>query len=110
MIIYSHTDQLSHRKLTLLPPALPANGNDSKKFKGDIRGGSSLSRVLHIRKLPADVTEAEVIALGQPFGDVTNLLLLKAKNQVNAIQPSSLGAVTTLVDLVLPVPLRPSWR
>lgn len=40
------------------------------------------SRVLHIRKLPSDITESDVISLGLPFGDVTNLLLLKAKNQV----------------------------
>lgn len=44
------------------------------------------SRVIHIRKLPLDISEAEVISLGLPFGDVTNLLMLKAKNQV----PSSL--------------------
>ncbi|XP_038142754.1 polypyrimidine tract-binding protein 1b isoform X3 [Cyprinodon tularosa] len=58
-----------------------ANGNDSKKFKGDIRGPTQPSRVIHIRKLPGDITEAEVISLGLPFGDVTNLLMLKAKNQ-----------------------------
>ncbi|XP_047230384.1 polypyrimidine tract-binding protein 1-like isoform X7 [Girardinichthys multiradiatus] len=58
-----------------------ANGNDTKKFKGDLRGPSLPSRVIHIRKLPSDITEAEVISLGLPFGDVTNLLLLKAKNQ-----------------------------
>ncbi|XP_070817223.1 polypyrimidine tract-binding protein 1b isoform X1 [Chaetodon trifascialis] len=58
-----------------------ANGNDSKKFKGDIRGPGVPSRVIHIRKLPSDITEAEVISLGLPFGDVTNLLMLKAKNQ-----------------------------
>uniref|UniRef100_A0A665TZ62 Polypyrimidine tract-binding protein 1 n=1 Tax=Echeneis naucrates TaxID=173247 RepID=A0A665TZ62_ECHNA len=58
-----------------------ANGNDSKKFKGDIRGPGVLSRVIHIRKLPNDITEAEVISLGLPFGDVTNLLMLKTKNQ-----------------------------
>uniref|UniRef100_A0A671UHI6 Polypyrimidine tract binding protein 1 n=1 Tax=Sparus aurata TaxID=8175 RepID=A0A671UHI6_SPAAU len=58
-----------------------ANGNDSKKFKGDIRGPGVPSRVLHIRKLPNDIAETEVISLGLPFGDVTNLLMLKAKNQ-----------------------------
>lgn len=40
------------------------------------------SRVIHIRKLPNDITEAEVISLGLPFGKVTNLLMLKGKNQV----------------------------
>ncbi|KAE8277675.1 Polypyrimidine tract-binding protein 1 [Larimichthys crocea] len=58
-----------------------ANGNDSKKFKGDIRGPGVPSRVIHIRKLPNDIAETEVISLGLPFGDVTNLLMLKAKNQ-----------------------------
>uniref|UniRef100_A0A3Q3ELH6 Polypyrimidine tract binding protein 1 n=1 Tax=Labrus bergylta TaxID=56723 RepID=A0A3Q3ELH6_9LABR len=69
---------------TCLTPRLlssVANGNDSKKFKGDIRGPGSPSRVIHIRKLPNDITEAEVISLGLPFGDITNLLMLKAKNQ-----------------------------
>uniref|UniRef100_A0A8C7X2W8 Uncharacterized protein n=1 Tax=Oryzias sinensis TaxID=183150 RepID=A0A8C7X2W8_9TELE len=61
-----------------------ANGNDSKKFKGDLRGPNVPSRVLHIRKLPIDITETEVISLGLPFGDVTNLLMLKAKNQVKS--------------------------
>lgn len=59
-----------------------ANGNDSKKFKGDMRGLGAPSKVLHIRRLPSDATETEVIGLGLPFGDVTNLLMLKAKNQV----------------------------
>ncbi|XP_074490576.1 polypyrimidine tract-binding protein 1-like isoform X2 [Sebastes fasciatus] len=58
-----------------------ANGNDSKKFKGDLRGPGVPSRVIHIRKLPCDITETEVIGLGRPFGEVTNLLMLKAKNQ-----------------------------
>lgn len=59
-----------------------ANGNDSKKFKGDIRSPGVPSRVIHVRKLPNDINEAEVIALGLPFGKVTNLLMLKGKNQV----------------------------
>ncbi|XP_069072543.1 polypyrimidine tract-binding protein 1 [Pleurodeles waltl] len=58
-----------------------ANGNDSKKFKGDSRNVQVASRVIHVRKLPSDVTEAEVISLGLPFGKVTNLLMLKGKNQ-----------------------------
>uniref|UniRef100_A0A7N4V1R6 Polypyrimidine tract-binding protein 1 n=2 Tax=Dasyuridae TaxID=9277 RepID=A0A7N4V1R6_SARHA len=61
--------------------ASAANGNDSKKFKGDNRSTGVPSRVIHVRKLPGDVTEAEVISLGLPFGKVTNLLMLKGKNQ-----------------------------
>jgi len=39
------------------------------------------SRVIHIRNIPSDVSEAEIIHLGLPFGRVTNVLVLKGKNQ-----------------------------
>uniref|UniRef100_A0A672HP08 Polypyrimidine tract-binding protein 2-like n=1 Tax=Salarias fasciatus TaxID=181472 RepID=A0A672HP08_SALFA len=55
-----------------------ANGSDSKKQRLE---ESPPSRVLHIRKLPNEVSETEVIALGLPFGKVTNILMLKGKNQ-----------------------------
>uniref|UniRef100_A0AAQ4RXN1 RRM domain-containing protein n=1 Tax=Gasterosteus aculeatus aculeatus TaxID=481459 RepID=A0AAQ4RXN1_GASAC len=54
------------------------NGSDSKKQRLE---ESPPSRVLHIRKLPNEVSETEVIALGLPFGKVTNILMLKGKNQ-----------------------------
>jgi polypyrimidine tract-binding protein 1 len=62
--------------------ASAANGNDSKKFKGDNRSAGVPSRVTHVCQLPSDVTEGEIISLGLPFGKVTNLLMLKGKNQV----------------------------
>uniref|UniRef100_A0A3B4B2P6 RRM domain-containing protein n=1 Tax=Periophthalmus magnuspinnatus TaxID=409849 RepID=A0A3B4B2P6_9GOBI len=55
-----------------------SNGSDSKKQRLD---DPPPSRVLHIRKLPSEVSETEVIALGLPFGKVTNILMLKGKNQ-----------------------------
>ncbi|XP_075997643.1 polypyrimidine tract-binding protein 1-like isoform X2 [Genypterus blacodes] len=73
-----------------------ANGNDSKKFKGDIRGPGGPSRVIHVRKLPNDITETEVITLALPFGAVTNLLMLKAKNQA-FIEMNSEDAAQTMV-------------
>ncbi|CAI5642262.1 polypyrimidine tract-binding protein 2 isoform X3 [Oreochromis niloticus] len=60
------------------PNSMTANGSDSKKQRLD---ESPPSRVLHIRKLPNEVSETEVIALGLPFGKVTNILMLKGKNQ-----------------------------
>ncbi|XP_034744122.1 polypyrimidine tract-binding protein 2-like isoform X2 [Etheostoma cragini] len=60
------------------PNSLTANGSDSKKQRLE---ESPPSRVLHIRKLPNEVSETEVIALGLPFGKVTNILMLKGKNQ-----------------------------
>ncbi|XP_022381185.1 polypyrimidine tract-binding protein 1 isoform X5 [Enhydra lutris kenyoni] len=77
--------------------ASAANGNDSKKFKGDNRSAGVPSRVIHIRKLPGDVTEGEVISLGLPFGKVTNLLMLKGKNQA-FIEMNTEEAANTMVN------------
>uniref|UniRef100_A0A8C2S758 Polypyrimidine tract binding protein 1 n=1 Tax=Capra hircus TaxID=9925 RepID=A0A8C2S758_CAPHI len=62
--------------------ASTANGNDSKKFKGDSRSAGVPSRVIHIRKLP---------------GDVTNLLMLKGKNQA-FIEMHTEEAANTMVN------------
>ncbi|KAH0628387.1 hypothetical protein JD844_009476 [Phrynosoma platyrhinos] len=78
-----------------------ANGNDNKKFKGD-RSPCSPSRVLHLRKIPNDVTEAEVISLGLPFGRVTNLLMLKGKSQA-FLEMASEEAAVTMVNYYTPV-------
>ncbi|ELV09317.1 Polypyrimidine tract-binding protein 1, partial [Tupaia chinensis] len=78
-------------------PTSAANGNDSKKFKGDSRSAGTPSRVIHIRKLPSDVTEGEVISLGLPFGKVTNLLMLKGKNQA-FIEMNAEEAANTMVN------------
>lgn len=77
-----------------------ANGNDNKKFKGD-RPPCSPSRVLHLRKIPSDVTEAEVISLGLPFGKVTNLLMLKGKSQA-FLEMASEEAAVTMVNYYTP--------
>lgn len=46
------------------------------------RAQSIPSRVLHLRQLPVDISEQEVLALAHPFGRVTKLITLKTKNQV----------------------------
>jgi len=57
------------------------NNNDAKKVKLEPRSPAKPSRVVHIRNIPNDVTEAEIVHLGIPFGRVTNVLVLKGKNQ-----------------------------
>ncbi|XP_061157147.1 polypyrimidine tract-binding protein 1a isoform X2 [Syngnathus typhle] len=79
-----------------------ANGNDSKKFKGDVRSPGVPSRVVHLRKLPSDINEAEVIGLGLPFGKVTNLLMLKGKNQA-FLELNSEECAQTMVSYYLSV-------
>uniref|UniRef100_A0A3Q0S281 Polypyrimidine tract binding protein 2b n=1 Tax=Amphilophus citrinellus TaxID=61819 RepID=A0A3Q0S281_AMPCI len=67
------------------------NGSDSKKLRVE---EAPPSRVIHIRKLPNEASEAEVIALGLPFGKVTNILTLKGKNQAFLEMGTEEAAVT----------------
>ncbi|KAM7114034.1 retroelement silencing factor 1 isoform 3-T5 [Molossus nigricans] len=73
------------------------NGNNSKKFKGDKRCAGVPSRVIHIGKLPIDVTMLEIIFLGLPFGKVTNLLMLKSKQQA-LIEMNTQEAANTMME------------
>jgi len=58
------------------------NNNEAKRAKLDpLKSPNAPSKVIHIRNIPNDVTEAEIIHLGIPFGRVTNVLVLKGKNQ-----------------------------
>ncbi|NXN12372.1 PTBP3 protein, partial [Indicator maculatus] len=66
-----------------------------KKFKMK-RMRCSPSRVLHLCRVPDDVTNAEVIALGLPFGEVTNVLLLKRRNQAFLEMASEEAAVNMM--------------
>ncbi|XP_078723911.1 polypyrimidine tract-binding protein 3-like isoform X3 [Lampetra fluviatilis] len=73
-----------------------AEGSESKKFKGD-SSDEMPSKVLHIRKLPENATEAEVVTLALPFGRVTNILMLKGKSQAfleMASEEAAVAAVT----------------
>uniref|UniRef100_A0A3B4Y7R6 Polypyrimidine tract binding protein 3 n=1 Tax=Seriola lalandi dorsalis TaxID=1841481 RepID=A0A3B4Y7R6_SERLL len=58
------------------------------------RAQSVPSRVLHLRQLPADVSEQEVLALALPFGRVSKLITLKTKNQAFLEMASEEAAVT----------------
>ncbi|CAG5127996.1 unnamed protein product [Candidula unifasciata] len=56
------------------------DSNDAKKAKFDNQANGP-SRVVHVRSLPNDAGETDVVQLGLPFGKMTNVLLLKQKNQ-----------------------------
>jgi len=72
------------------------NGMDHQK-KAKTDGKSEPSKVIHLRALPADVTEAEVKALGLPFGRVTNSLLMRQKHQA-FIQLESIENASTMIN------------
>uniref|UniRef100_A0A1A7XNM1 Polypyrimidine tract binding protein 2a n=2 Tax=Iconisemion striatum TaxID=60296 RepID=A0A1A7XNM1_9TELE len=77
-----------------------STGSDSKKLKVD----AAPSRVLHIRKVPSEVSDAELISLGLPFGKVTNILTLKGKNQA-FLEMGTEEAAITMVNYYNSVPL-----
>ncbi|XP_014811904.1 PREDICTED: polypyrimidine tract-binding protein 3 isoform X1 [Calidris pugnax] len=74
--------------------------NKKKNLKRD-RSPCSPSRVLHLRQIPSDVTEAEVISLGLPFGKVTNLLMLKGRSQA-FLEMASEEAAVSMVNYYTP--------
>ncbi|XP_008946275.1 PREDICTED: polypyrimidine tract-binding protein 3-like [Merops nubicus] len=77
------------------------DGNGEEKLKAG-KTPCTPSRVLHLRQIPSDVTEAEIIALGLPFGKVTNLLMLKDKNQA-LLEMASTEAAVAVVNYYAPV-------
>ncbi|XP_072758289.1 polypyrimidine tract-binding protein 2 isoform X5 [Anoplolepis gracilipes] len=72
------------------------NNNDAKKVKLDKSHSGKPSRVIHIRNIPNEVSEAEIIHLGLPFGRVTNVLVLKGKNQA-FLEMADENAAATMV-------------
>ncbi|NXJ57657.1 PTBP3 protein, partial [Spizaetus tyrannus] len=87
---------VSNRPFTM-NNSTPATGdeNDEKKRRQE-RCPRSVSRVLHLGQIPSDATEADVISLGLPFGTVTNLLMLKGKNQAFLEMASEEAAITVM--------------
>merc|ERR1719397_1789470 len=80
------------------------NNQDAKRIKMEQSGVKiKPSRVIHIRNIPNDVTEAEIIHLGIPFGRVTNVLVLKGKNQAfleMEEEPSAIAMVNYFTNCV----------
>jgi len=67
-------------------PATPTGGRRTSISSPN--NSAEPSRVLHCRDLPPDATEAEVSALLQPFGHVSHVVMVPAKNQALAQLPS----------------------
>ncbi|XP_068725838.1 polypyrimidine tract-binding protein 2-like [Montipora capricornis] len=55
---------------------------DQKKARFD----TAPSKVIHVRNVPFDATDTELLALGLPFGRVKNVLLLRAKKPHESTQ------------------------
>ncbi|XP_022246147.1 polypyrimidine tract-binding protein 1-like isoform X2 [Limulus polyphemus] len=73
------------------------NNNDAKKVKLERNQHDKPSRVVHVRNIPNEATEMDVIHLGIPFGRVSNVLLLKGKNQA-FLEMVDDAAASSMVD------------
>ncbi|XP_076355114.1 polypyrimidine tract-binding protein 1-like isoform X13 [Tachypleus tridentatus] len=78
--LLSQTAAVSNGGIMTPKPGHKENNNDAKKAKLD-RNLNNPSRVVHVRNIPNEAVETDIINLGIPFGRITNLLLLKGKNQ-----------------------------
>lgn len=91
---------LSQTNVSVMAPSAPHadnnNQENAKKVKLEQNVGKP-SRVIHIRNIPSDVSEAEIIHLGMPFGRVTNVLVLKGKNQA-FLEMGDEAAATSMVS------------
>ncbi|KAH8419090.1 hypothetical protein KR222_004974, partial [Zaprionus bogoriensis] len=88
----------------VMAPASDNNNQDlaTKKAKLDsstvLAGGiAKASKVVHLRNIPNESGESDVVALGIPFGRVTNVLVLKGKNQA-FIEMADEMAATAMVS------------
>jgi hypothetical protein len=77
--------------------------DDSYGFngKGDDGTDTKPSRVLHLRNVPDEIIEAEIVQLGLPFGQMTNMLLIRSKKQVGFFFKNSLQSVADILSYVI---------
>uniref|UniRef100_A0A1A8K0N9 Polypyrimidine tract binding protein 3 n=2 Tax=Nothobranchius kuhntae TaxID=321403 RepID=A0A1A8K0N9_NOTKU len=61
------------------------------------------SQVLHLRQLPVDVSEQELLALALPFGRVTKLITVRTKHQA-FLEMASEEAAVTMVNFYASAP------
>lgn len=62
-------------------PLDPNSSQELKKSRLDNQIKQEASRVLHLRNIPQQLAENEIIFLGLSFGGIKNVLFLRSKNQ-----------------------------
>jgi hnRNP-L/PTB/hephaestus splicing factor len=67
-------------------------------------GQAKISRVVHLRNIPDDMTELELLHFCAPFGRLSNYLMLKGKNQAFVEYESEAGA-QQLVNVAAQCPM-----
>ncbi|KAF8363647.1 ptb-1 [Pristionchus pacificus] len=66
-----------------------------------------ISRVVHLRNIPSDMVEMEIVQLCSPHGSISNMLLLKGKNQAFVEFDDESGATSIVRSLeTIPIQIR----
>lgn len=70
------------------PPSASPTGQNSSSVPVSVQN----SRVVHLRNVPNEATDAEILQLGIAFGKITNILQLRGKNQAFLEMDSEVSA------------------
>jgi len=73
------------------------NLDDNTSSVNNNNNNGSPSRVVHVRNIPPDAHESDLMNLALPFGKVANLLLLRGKNQA-MVEFSDLSSAQCMVS------------
>ena len=65
----------------VIPGVVANNINNNNQNNNGNHTPAAPSRVVHIRNIPNEANESDLINLSMPFGKVSNIMLLKGKNQ-----------------------------
>uniref|UniRef100_A0A8R1Y448 RRM domain-containing protein n=1 Tax=Onchocerca volvulus TaxID=6282 RepID=A0A8R1Y448_ONCVO len=97
----------------LLGQALTCNNTPSSMTATTSTGttsgssGQHVSRVVHLRNIPSDMTDLELIHFCMPYGKLVNYLLLKGRNQAFVEYEDERSAQTLVtVNIACPVAIR----
>jgi hnRNP-L/PTB/hephaestus splicing factor len=77
----ANTNTNGHNHSSLIHSNETTNVNDAKKTRLDNNKQAEASRVVHLRNIPTQLTENEIIYLGLAFGPIKNVLFLRSKSQ-----------------------------
>ncbi|XP_037950991.1 polypyrimidine tract-binding protein 1 isoform X3 [Teleopsis dalmanni] len=94
----------------IMAPASDNNNQDLATKKAKLETNAVLatvgkpSKVIHLRNIPSESSEPDVISLGIPFGRVTNVLVLKGKNQAFLEMADETSATTMVTSYALNPP------
>ncbi|KAH7720861.1 polypyrimidine tract-binding protein 1 [Aphelenchoides avenae] len=88
----------------LVPSSQPSQHSNASTSASTGSDAQTISRVIHLRNIPSDMTELELIHFCLPFGQLSNYLMLKGKNQA-FVEYEDEACAQSLVTVANAVPM-----